>query len=730
MSLIDGRPETGNVPPSQPHPLETMFAPKGIAIVGASERSGWSRSTYANLVEGGYAHPIHLVNRTGGQVHGAPSVVSLDEIEGPVELAYVLTGPESLPSVLQGAAEKGIHNLVTIAAGFAEAGPDGIARQRRLADQARELGVQVLGPNNLGFINVAEATAAWSTALRWPLLSGSIAIVSQSGALGASLMNYLQLRDLGFSHLITVGNEASLTVAEVMDYLITREATKVIALYLESVRRPDSFVAAAERAMASGKPVVVYKAGRGAAGARVAAAHTGAFAGDDRVISAVFDRLGIIRVDSLEDLATTAGLLAEHRPVRGRRAGFVMGSGAMCSVIADVAERSGVELPAFDPRTDEAIRAAGLPDFATLQNPLDTTGYIVVQPALLGNIEKAAAQDPNIDVLVVYGSAAQSKQQAAFMADIDAGREDLDRGSPIPIIPMEFLPTDSTPYSRENRRATGKPHVVDSFERGIPALAKAMWWAEQRHRLSADAASAPVPPAAAIDGDFAGAWSEQRVAALLAEHDLPVVPLRLATSADDAVTAARWFGYPVALKVSSPDVAHKTEVGGVRLDLNSDDEVRRAFGEILGNVAAGLPAARLDGVVVTPMREPGLDLLVGFVRDPVWGMTVVIGLGGVWVEVLQDTALRVLPIGPNDVLEMLAELKAYPLLTGFRGDAGVDLGALARTIAQLADLVRGLGDRVVGLEVNPIRVRESTIEILDALVQWANDPEGQSPSST
>jgi acyl-CoA synthetase (NDP forming) len=351
-----------------------MFAPKGIAVVGASDRSGWSRDTYTNLVRGGYPHGIHLVNRHGGTVHGQPAAPSLRQLDEPVELAYVLTGSGSLAQVMQDAADSGIHNLVIIAAGFGEMGPEGQRRERDLARRAAELDLCLLGPNNLGYINTAAATMPWSQAMPWPLEAGGVGILSQSGALGIFLLNYLQHRDVAISHLITLGNEAMVTVAEGIDYLVDQEQITVIALYLESVRHPDAFIAAASRALAAGKPVVAYKAGRGALGAKVTAAHTGSLAADDRVLDAVFDRYGVIRVDTIEDLVTTCGLFDGYGEPAGRRVAFVTSSGAMCGVIGDNAEQHGLCLPDLAPRTVEELRSGGLPDFATAQNPWTPPG--------------------------------------------------------------------------------------------------------------------------------------------------------------------------------------------------------------------------------------------------------------------------------------------------------------------------------------------------------------------
>jgi acyl-CoA synthetase (NDP forming) len=703
-----------------------MLAPQGIAIVGASDNSGWSRYTYANLAQGKYPHAIHLVNHRADRVHGQPTVTSLREIGERVDLAYVLTGPASLPSIMADAAAAGVPNLVVIAAGFGEMGEEGHERERQLADLARSYDQLILGPNNLGFINAPDATMPWSQMMPSPLQAGGVGVMSQSGALGIFLLNYLQNRDVGISHLVTVGNEAMVTVAEGIDYLVEQEATRVIALYLESVRHPDVFLAAAERAMKAGKPIVAYKAGRGALGAKVTAAHTGSLAGDDRVFDAVFRQHGIIRVDSIEDLVTTCGLLDAYGELPGERVAFVTGSGAMCGVIGDLSEAHGIELPDFAPSTVEELRAVGLPDFATAQNPLDTTGYVVIDTNLLPNSEAVVSRDPNIDMLVVNGSVPGTAAAADFMAGNFARRLGLSQASPVPVIAMEFLPTDQTAFGRQYRRSQGAPYVVDSLTRGIPALAKAIWWSGLRRAARDQQAVAGAGPVAVdVPGGLEGAWSERQVSALLAANGVPVVPQLLATSASDAASAAEQAGFPVALKVSAAGIAHKTDVGGVVLRIESAGAAARAYDQIIAAVSAAAPGTPIEGVLVSPMRAEGVDLLVGVVRDETWGLTLVVGLGGIWVEVLKDSTVRSLPVTAAQVREMLGELRSFPLLTGARGSEPVDLDELSRVIARIGDVAVALGDDVTELEVNPLRAAGSRIEVLDALVQWRSATAGE-----
>lgn len=716
MTLLAG---DGGDPAAPAHRLRSMFAPRSIAIVGASDRSGWSHHTVENLRRTGYPGEVHLVSRKGGQAHGAPTVKALDEVPDGVELAYVITGRDSLPSIIEQAHARGIPNLVVIAAGFGETGQEGAALERQLVEMAEERGITLLGPNNLGFVNLADNVAPWSQMMPWPVAAGGAGVLSQSGALGLFLLNYLQQRDVGLSHLVTLGNEAMVTVAEGIDYLVDQPAARVIALYLETVRHPDAFVAAVDRALLAGKPVVAYKAGRGKTGARVAAAHTGALAGDDAVFDAVFRQHGVIRAESIEDLVTTVGLLDAYGVLPGNRAGFVVGSGAMCGVISDTADLHGVAVPELAPQTADALRAGGLPEFATPQNPLDTTGYVASDPRIMPMAEEAVSRDPNIDVLVVNSAVPSSPEAAARMDSRMRHLAELSRTSPVPVIPMEFLPSDRTAFSREYRRSNGIPHVVDSFSRGVQALGKAAWWAG-RHRARGTRPELAKPLSPVLGGrPSRGRWSELDAMALLRDNGVPVLPAALVTTAGEALAAAGWCGGSVSVKVVSPDLPHKSDVGGVALNVPRE-EAGAAFDGVLAAVRAAAPHAVIEGAVVSPMRAGGLEVLVGVVRDPVWGLMLAVGLGGMWAEAIQDVVLRRLPVSEAEVLAALSELKAYPLLAGARGGAAVDVAGLAAAAARIGGLAAALGDDLIALEVNPLLVSGDRVEALDALVTWVS----------
>jgi acyl-CoA synthetase (NDP forming) len=493
----------------------------------------------------------------------------------------------------------------------------------------------------------------------------------------------------------------------------------VIALFIESVRRPAEFIALAREALAKGKPIVAIKVGRSQTGARVARAHTGSLVGDDAVVDAVFRQHGVIRVDSLEDLLITAGLLAASGPLPGNRVGFVTPSGGASEIIADRAEDEGIEIPEFAPATVERLRQV-LPDFAATQNPLDVTGYILVDRNLLRNALTAVHDDPQLDVLVVVSDLPRTlPADPALIIDGFRQTGELIGRSAKPIVVMGNTLTDITPVGRDVARQTGFPGVLGGIHHGLTALGRAVRWS-QAYRAALAAASpsrpASVPAPLALPDETGASWSEYRASAFVAEHGIPVVPSVLATDPIAAAEAANALGYPVVVKLAADEIEHKSDIGGVKVGLRDPAEVMAAYADV---VSAGRQVgADVAGALVQPQRSGGIELLVGIVSDPVWGQVLAVGLGGVWVEILRDTAVLVLPVDRDQIRQALRSLRGAELFDGPRGTEKADLDAVADAIAAAAALAGRLGDRLEALEINPLLVRGSQVEALDTLITW------------
>lgn len=688
--------------------MRALFHPASIALVGATDKSGWSRNTFDNLRKHGFPGSVHLVNPRTEVVHGQRAHAHLADIGEPVDLAYVMVPTRAVLSVLREGAGLGIRNYVVLTAGFGETGAEGTTLEHEVVETARELGLTLLGPNGNGYVNAAASITPYGLPVM-SLVRGSVGIVLQSGALASSILAFAQARNVGISLLTSMGNEAMVSVTDVMEYLVDAPDTKVIALFLESVRRPDEFARVCLRAVEAGKPVVALKIGASRLASRTAMAHTGALVGDDSVIDAAFRRLGVIRVRSLEDLVITSGLLAASAPLPGRRVGVVTPSGGASEIIADRAEQEGLVLPEFAPHTRERLRAA-LPEFATIQNPLDVTGYVVVDRTLLPRALEIVAADPGIDeVMLLSDLPRYPPPEPAESIAYHKGVAAIIERSPRPVVVVGNVLTDVSEFARQVQRETGYPHVVGGIEHGLSAIGNAVRWAETRP------STATMPAPLHVDG-ATGTWVEHRAAGFLARHGIPVVPSLLATDEDDAVFAADRFGYPVVLKAVADGLGHKSDIGGVRLGLADDDAVRTAFREITALLAER--GATGVGTLVAPQRRGGVELLVGVVRDPAWGLVLAVGLGGVWVEVLRDTAQLLVPVDPAEVRSVLAELRGAPLLRGIRGGQAADLDAVADVVTRIVDLAASLDEQLDSLEVNPLLVRGSDVEVLDALITW------------
>ena len=627
----------------------------------------------------------------------------------------------------------GIRNAVVLASGYREVGESGRAAEDAMVARAVANGITVLGPNCLGFINAHTRSAPYALTLPPPLTAGPVGVALQSGALASVVLTFAKAHAIGLSVLTSMGNESMMKTADVLDYLIEDEATKVICLFLEEIGDPARFAQAAERADRAGKPIVALKVGSSPAGQQAALAHTGSVAGDDAVADAALRQLNIIRVTSLEDLLTTGALLGYNRWPRGRRMGVLTASGGSCDIIADAASHQGLRIPDFAPETTAAL-GTHLPSFASVHNPLDVTGYSLLanmsgRTSPLTALEHAldiAVDDPNLDFILFSGLSLPEVRSPdeATAAALESRADWLARRiatSPIPVIQVSSTCVDVSPYGRQLLGKHGM-NTLGGLNAGIEAIGHAIRWRQNRGRVQP--AGAPVKndqPARPVHvpRQAPGPWSEAQARDLLTSAGLPVVPGGVAGSASEAVQIARHVGLPVALKICSAQITHKSDIGGVALGLSSADEVRAGYEKVraAGEAAAG---AVIDGVLVTPMRSGGTELLAGVRVDPTFGPVLAVGLGGIWVEVLKDVSLRVLPVDAAEVRQMLGELRGAAILAGGRGTAPANLDAVAEVIAGLGEVALSLNSDLDGalraLEVNPLWVNGDQVEALDVLV--------------
>jgi acyl-CoA synthetase (NDP forming) len=665
----------------------------------------------------GHQGRLYAVNREGRDVHGLPGYRSCRDIPQAPNIAIVFVPAHGVAGALEDAADAGITSAVVLSSGFAEAGAEGAKLQRELVDIARRRGVTMFGPNSLGFANIATGAVATAIGTRVPVLRGGIAVVSQSGAVANEIGKFAHQQGMGLSFIGATGNEAMVTVADVIDYLVDDPETRVIAAYIEAVSAAACLAAAARRALALRKPIIVLKVGSSTVSAEVAKAHTGAMVGDDRIFDAACRQLGLIRVRSIEEMMVTAALIEATGPLDRPGIALASVSGGGCGMFADLAEQHGVSTPAFAPETKRRL-AEILPSFASTLNPLDMTGAVLQDPSLWSRALPLLFDDPAIGLVVTLiampGTEAEMPTCEAHWPVIahayrDAGKRPL-------LISQVIQPMG--PQARQVAEASGLHDIIFGMDFGTRALGHLSRWSRRVNKVSE-----PAPAVAAMRNPPAIS-GERGALDFLSQQGVPVVPGIVVHSADEAVAAAGRIRGAVALKIASSDIAHKTEAGGVRLGI-APEQVGQAYADIRDNVARARPDALVEGVIVSPMRVGGLELFVGVARDPDWGLAIAVGLGGVWVEILIDSAVRLLPIGRLDAREMLQSLRGAALLAGYRGAPAVDLDRLADVIVAVGNATLMLGPRLAALEINPLWVCGNAVEALDALVVWR---EGQSRS--
>ena len=708
-----------------PARLQEFFSPRSVALVGASENSGWARNVVASCARAGFSGPLMPVHPRAKTAFDLPVVPSLRELPEPADLAYLIVPVPAIEGILDDMAAADIKNAVILASGYRETGPEGRDLERAMVARAVTYGITVLGPNCMGFVN-AHAQVAPYGLLMPQITAGPVGVALQSGALVSWVTNFANAHAIGVSTVVSMGNEAMITVEDMISYLVEDEATKVVCLFLEEINDLAGFARAAHRADQAGKPIVAVKAGSSPAGQQAALVHTGAVAGDEKVVDAVLRQLNVIRVQSIEELLTTAAALCYHRWPTGRRMGVVSASGGANDMIADMASANDIEIPEFAPQTVDGITPL-LPPFMTARNPLDVSAFglanVSQQAGALSIADRSldiAVNDPNLD-FVLYYTAPPAARPATETAEA-AAEERLDwlrqriASSPVPVITVGSTCLDITPYGRE---LLVKHHlnILGGIRDAVPAIGHTLRWLEGRGRVPL--LGQPVGGARPVT--VSGPWSERQGRELLTSAGVPVVPGELVRSADEAAEAAQRIGLPVAMKICSAQISHKSDIGGVALGLSSEAEVRAAYEKIRA-AGAAVPEAVVDGILVTAMRAGGVELLAGITVDPTFGPVLAVGLGGIWVEVLQDASLRVLPVGPAEVKRMLTELRGLPLLQGGRGTPPADLDAVAEAITSIGHAATSLGGALSALEVNPLWVSGDHVEALDVLV--VTEPDG------
>ena len=678
--------------------LESFFQPQSVAVIGASrdpEKLGYA--VVYNLKNGGFPGTLYPVNPKADHILGLQVYPSILDIPDPVDLAVIVIPYPYVPAVLEQCGQKGVPSVVVISAGFREAGREGLERERELIEISQRYGLRLIGPNCLGVIDTDTPLNASFAAGMPP--GGPIAFMSQSGALGTAVLDIAMAGSIGFSKFVSLGNKADVSEIDLLEAWGDDPASRVILIYVEGVPDGQKFIQVARRVTRK-KPVVAIKSGVTAAGSRAVSSHTGSLAGSEAAYKAAFRQAGIIRATSMESLFDYARAFAYQPLLAGDRIGIVTNAGGPGILATDALEHAGLRIPRLTPETTRALTEY-LPGAASAANPVDVLG-----DAMADRYERAIGlvlQDPNVDGLIVIltpqamteieatahavGRMAQSSSKpvlGCFMGEerIRAGVDILGQygvpNYPFPERAARALAAMSA-YRREQQRPIFEPPQTYAC---IPSVRELFDRVRAEGRVSI--------------GD-AEAWS------VLECYGFNIPKSRLAETAEEAIEIAEEIGYPVVMKIASPDILHKTDVGGVKVGLRTPDDVRDAFDLITYRATRYVPDARIWGCQVQQMVTGGREVLLGMSRDPQFGPLVAFGLGGIYVEALKDVAFRVAPFSREEAGEMIREIRSYPLLEGVRGQPPADHEAMVDALMKISQLVTDFPE-IVELDINPLIV--------------------------
>lgn len=668
--------------------IHAILRPRSVAVVGASNDAGkLTGRPIAYLQEAGFGGAIYPINPRYGQIAGLKSYASAADLPEAPDLALVLVGADRVMEAVRDLAARGTIAAVVLASGFGEAGIEGRARQELLRKAAGDM--RLLGPNTIGLVNLTDKIPLTASGAMeaGALPSGPIALLSQSGGILGSLLSRASARGIGFSKLVATGNEADLEVSDFLSALAEDDATSVVALYLETIRDVAKFRAAAASVIAAGKTIVAYKVGRSASGARSAVSHTGALAGADEVYDALFAQAGVIRAQTFADLLDIPAALAQGRRMAGPRVAIVTSSGGAATVVADNVGLMGLEMPEPDADTCAKLLALPLKEAALDRNPIDVT-LAGLRPDLFRAILRILAQSASFDaIVVVAGSSSIAAPDLVAQPVLDS-----------------LALTDKPILAYVSPDA---PNVVRRLNlSGIPAFAAPESCASALKALlpRTAAGGAAAPNRADIDcTDIPpGSLNEAEAKKLFARFGIPVTAEVTAATPAEAATAAATFPGPVAIKILSNEILHKSEVGGVALNI-APGHVEAACEAMLARVRAATPA-RIDGFLVQEMISGGVEMILGFNRDPQLGAYALLGAGGVTTELYKDVAIRLLPLDRAGARAMIDEVKAGALLKGFRGGPVADIEALIDTMIAFSAMAESLDDRLEEAEINPVFV--------------------------
>ncbi|WP_035246019.1 acetate--CoA ligase family protein [Desulfogranum mediterraneum] len=698
--------------------MDRLFSPQSIAVIGASKTPGKvGYEVLNNLIQSGFEGPIVPVNQAGGELMGLQVYAEINDYPYDLDMVVITVPAELVLEAASSAVKKKVTAAVVVASGFKESGIRGRELEQQLVEVCRKGGVRLLGPNCLGFINTEiKLNASFSKRIPKP---GSMAIFSQSGALCTAMMDLAEGRELGVSKSISIGNKADITEVEVLTALAQDEQTRVIVGYLEDISDGDRFVKAAEEASMQ-KPIVILKSGTTTAGKRAAAIHTGVLGGPATAFGAAFKRAGICRADTFEALFDYSTALAMQPCPRGSRVFVLSNAGGPGTIAADALEREGLEICSVSNELRTAIQHI-LPSVSRVNNPMDVSAD--AEPADYAALITEVQKDPAVDAVLVV-LAPQYMTQPAVTALAIAETQDFSK----PVL-ASFLGGDDVMPSRREL-ATLRLPFYDTPERAVAALKSLFDYGQWRRRPARHVVRFPVNRRR-VERIIARRQRTGRLRLgevkskdILKAYGFHILEGRLTVSPEQAMEIARFIGFPVAMKIVSPNIIHKSDMGGVKLNVGSSQEVADAFELMMLRIGRHAPEAHIEGIYVEKMADSGMEVIIGMTRDPQFGPMLMFGLGGIFVEMMKDVAFHLAPITEDEAIQMLKSTRSYELLKGKRGTKEVDIGAIAVALQRISQLATDF-PQIMELDINPLIVGEIGNEpiVADARMTFAHTTE-------
>ena len=685
--------------------LDAFFKPRSVAIVGASRHAGnIGRKLLDAVMATGFRGAVYPINPKAAEINGLRAYSSVKDLPDAVDLAVVVVPRDAVLGVVEDCGTRGVKAIVVITAGFAEVGAEGAALQRRLVEKVREYGMRMVGPNCFGLLNTDPAVRLNATFSPAFPPHGRVAMSSQSGAVGLSVLAAARRLHLGLSAFVSVGNKGDISSNDLLEYWEADSGTDVILLYLESFGNPRRFARIARR-VARHKPIVAVKAGRTLSGRRAAGSHTAALAASDIAVDALFHQAGVIRADTFDEMLALATALSDQPLPNGRRVAIVTNAGGPAILCADACEAGGLSVLELTAET-KARLAIFLPTTASLKNPVDLIASAT--PDHYRRTIQTLLPAEEIDAMIVLYISVTASDTAGIadgiLAGIRTARQGGGAGKPVLVCWMAEEDTDRATVLQ----SAGLPTYAVP-ETPAEVLAKTVKYAEWRtHPLGVvpefrdmDCSAVRKVCHTVLQERGRGWLSAEETRHVLSEARLPVASGGLARTADDAAALARRIGFPVAVKLASRELVHKTDIGGVRLNLWNEADVQLAFEAIRERLRRDNLLHAMDGVLVQPMQQNGVEVLVGMTQDPLFGPLIAFGLGGIYVEILGDVRFRITPLTDRDAAEMIREIKGYRLLEGYRGHPAADIKAIEEVLLRVSRLVEEV-DEITEIDLNPI----------------------------